>query len=150
LTLIDTDQDGRIRAPELIAAVRWAGALLKNPDDLLKGSPTLPLASINDSVPEGKLIASFASQVLGKSNADAVSVEEAGTAAQTFAAKPFNGDGILPVESASDDATKAIINEIIVCLGADIDASGKPGVSQTKVDQFFADAVAYSEWWKKA
>ena len=36
LELIDTDKDGRIRAPELINAVKWAGALLKNPDDLLK------------------------------------------------------------------------------------------------------------------
>ena len=35
LALIDTDKDGRIRAPELISAVKWAGACLKNPDDLL-------------------------------------------------------------------------------------------------------------------
>ena len=35
LALIDTDKDGRIRAPELIAACKWAGELLKNPDDLL-------------------------------------------------------------------------------------------------------------------
>lgn len=31
LALIDTDRDGRIRAPELIAAVKWATNLLKNP-----------------------------------------------------------------------------------------------------------------------
>ena len=45
LALIDTDKDGRVRAPELIAAVKWAGGLLKNPDDLLKGSPTLRVAA---------------------------------------------------------------------------------------------------------
>lgn len=38
--LIDTDKDGRIRAPELIAAVKWAGSMLKNPDDLVKGGET--------------------------------------------------------------------------------------------------------------
>ena len=27
--LIDTDKDGRIRVPELIAAVKWAGSMLK-------------------------------------------------------------------------------------------------------------------------
>ena len=27
--LIDSDHDGRIRAPEVIAAVKWAGALLR-------------------------------------------------------------------------------------------------------------------------
>src|SRR3982751_563725 len=51
LDLIDTDKDGRVRAPELIAAAKWAGGLLKNPDDLLKGSPTLSVAAIDDLVP---------------------------------------------------------------------------------------------------
>jgi hypothetical protein len=150
LALIDTDKDGRVRVPELIAAAKWAGGLLKNPDDLLKGSPTLRPAAINDATPEGKLIANFARQVLGKTDTGEVTFEEAATAAQTFAAKPFNGDGIVPADSASDDATKAVIADIINCVGADTDASGKPGVSQARVDQFFAAAAACSDWWKKA
>ncbi|MFS8083845.1 MAG: hypothetical protein ACMG51_10360, partial [Ginsengibacter sp.] len=150
LALIDSDKDGRIRVPELITAAKWAANLMKNPDDLLQGSPTLQPSAINDAIPEGKLIASFARQVLGKADAGEVTFDEAGTAAQTFAAKPFNGDGIVPVNSAGDDATKAVITDIINCLGADADTSGKPGVGQAKVDQFFADAAAYSDWWKKA
>ena len=148
--MIDTDKDGRVRAPELIAAVKWAGGLLKNADDLLKGSPTLRPAALNEATPEGKVMVGFAKQVLGKADTAEITVDEAGTAAQTFAAKPFNGDGIVPADSASDDATKAVINDIIACLGADTDASGKPGVGQAKVTQFFADAAAYSDWWKKA
>ena len=150
LALIDTDKDGRVRVPELIAAAKWAGGLMKNPDDLLNGSPTLRPSAINDATPEGKLIANFARQVLGKSDTDEVTFDEAAAAAQTFAAKPFNGDGIVPADSASDDATRAVIADIITCLGADTDASGKPGVSQAKVDRFFSDAAAYSDWWKKA
>jgi hypothetical protein len=150
LALIDTDKDGRVRAPELIAAVKWAGGLLKNPDDLLKGAPTLRLAAVNAAAPEGKLIAAFARQVLGKTETTEITIDEAAAAAQTFAAKPFNGDGIVPADSAGDDATKAVINDIITCLGGDADASGKSGVSQAKVDQFFAEASAYSDWWKKA
>jgi hypothetical protein len=150
LALIDTDKDGRIRASELIAAVKWAGGLLKNPDDLLKGSPTLRPAAINDANPEGKLIANFARQVLGKADDGEITIDEAASAAQTFAAKPFNGDGVLPADSVADDATKAVIADIITCLGADNDVSGKPGISQAKVDRFFADAAAFSDWWKKA
>ncbi len=149
LSLIDTDQDGRIRAPELIAAVKWIGGLLNNPDDLLKGSSTLRLAAINDSTVEGKIIVAFARQILGKGDADAISIEEAGAAAQTFAAKSFNGDGIVTTDSAGDEATKTVINDVIACLGADPDASGKPGVGQPKVDLFFTEATAYSDWWKK-
>ncbi|MFB3045289.1 MAG: hypothetical protein ACE10A_03115, partial [Acidiferrobacterales bacterium] len=32
LALIDTDGDGRIRVPEVIAAVQWAGTVLRDPD----------------------------------------------------------------------------------------------------------------------
>jgi hypothetical protein len=150
LALIDTDKDGRVRAPELIAAVKWAGGLLKNPDDLLKGAPTLRVAAISDSTAEGQVIVNFARRVLGKTDTGEISLDEAAGAAATFAAKPFNGDGIVPADSAADDLTKGVINDIIGCLGADTDASAKPGVSQAKVDQFFTEAAAYSDWWKKA
>src|SRR3954471_1949064 len=56
LQLIDTDKDGRIRAPEIIAAAKWAVSMLKNPDDLTKSSPSLALDQINDATPEGKTI----------------------------------------------------------------------------------------------
>src|SRR5512137_2944552 len=49
LTLIDTDKDGRIRVPELIAAAKWAGSCLKDPDDLLKGSATLCPVAVNSA-----------------------------------------------------------------------------------------------------
>jgi hypothetical protein len=150
LSLIDTDKDGRIRAPELIAAVKWAGALLKNPEELMKGSPALALSAINDSTPEGSLLLKFAKQVLGKNDSDQITVEEASSAAKTFAGKPFNGDGVVPADSAVAPLTKLLINDIIACVGADADASGKPGVGQAKVDQFFTEAAAFSDWWKGA
>src|SRR5215467_5161594 len=54
LDLIDSDKDGRIRPPELLAVTRWACRSLRNPDDLLRGSPSLSLEAINDATPEGK------------------------------------------------------------------------------------------------
>jgi hypothetical protein len=153
LDLIDTDKDGRIRAPEIIAAVKWAAAMLKNPDDLIKGAPALPLAAINDATPEGKCLLASARQILanlGKKDAAALSVDDTSDTTKIFAQTKFNGDGIVPVESAEDAATQAVIADIIACLGADTDRSGKPGVSQAKVDQFFADAAAFSDWHKKS
>ena len=43
-----------MRAPELIAAVQWAGSLLKDPDELIKAGPSLPLAAINDATPKAR------------------------------------------------------------------------------------------------
>jgi hypothetical protein len=152
LAFIDTDKDGRVRAPELIAAVKWAGNCLKNPDDLLKSSPSLPLEAINDATPEGKQLLASARHILtslGKKDS-AITLEDTADTVKIFAQTQFNGDGIIPVESAPDDATKAVIADIIACFGSELDRSGKPGINQARVDQFFAESQAYSDWWKKA
>jgi hypothetical protein len=152
LDLIDTDKDGRIRAPEIIAAVKWACSMLRNPDELLRPHAALEVSSINDATPEGKQLLASAKQLLanlGKEDATAITLEDTTDTVRIFAATQFNGDGIVPADSASDDATKAVLNDIIACLGSESDRSGKPGVSQAKVDAFFAEAAAYSDWWKK-
>ncbi len=152
LALIDTDKDGRIRVPELIAAVKWAGTCLKNPDSLLKGSLELPLDAINDATPEGKAVLASARRILShldKKDATVITLQETSDTARIFAHR-FNGDGIIPADSAEDEETRGVIKDIIDCLGPEVDRSGKPGVNQAKIDKFFADAQAFSDWWKQA
>ncbi len=151
--LIDTDKDGRIRARELIQAIQWAGGLLKNADDLVKGSPTLPLAAINDASPEGKAVLASARQILsnlGKKDAAAIGLDEVADTAKIFAQTLFNGDGIVPAEAAADDATKAVLAEVIACVGSVQDRSGKPGVNADLAGKFFAEATAFDAWNQKA
>ena len=54
LALIDSDKDGRIRVPELLAAIRWSALYLKDTATLLHGSDALPLAELNDPTPQGR------------------------------------------------------------------------------------------------
>lgn len=153
LSLIDTDKDGRIRAPDVIAAVKWACDFLKNPDDLLKSEPKVNLTSINDATPEGKQLLASARQILvnlGKADATAISIEDTADKGRIFAKTRFNGDGILPPESADDEATAGIIKDIIACLGSEMDRSGRPGLNQARVDQFFTEAKAVSDWLQSA
>src|SRR5215207_7100355 len=56
LDLIDTDKDGRVRAPDVIAAVKWTTSLLKDAGEVLKGAAALPLSAINDATAEGKQV----------------------------------------------------------------------------------------------
>ena len=103
LDLIDTDQDGRIRVPEVIAAGKWACANLRNPDDLVKGGDGLPLSAINDSTPEGKQLLASARQILtnlGRADAATITIEEAADTARIFAQTKFNGDGVVAADSA--------------------------------------------------
>src|SRR3974390_2694828 len=76
LALIDTDKDGRIRVPELIAATKWVCGLLKKPKYLLKSPPPLPLSAINDATPEGKQLLASAKRILAtlKKEADAITL----------------------------------------------------------------------------
>jgi hypothetical protein len=153
LGLIDTDNDGRIRAPELIAAVKFAGHHLKDADDLLKQESSLPLASIDDSTPEGKTLLSSARQILrnlGRPDADALSCDDFADSAKIFADTKLNGDGIVTELSSDDEAVRTLIRDIIETHGEKLDRSGKPGVSAEEADAFFKEVDAFAEWMRKA
>lgn len=152
LALIDDDHDGRIRAPELIRAVQWIGRLLKDPDDLLKHSDTVALDAINDATTEGQTLLASARLILanlGKPDAPALSLADLADTRRILASTAFNGDGIIVAESAEDEVTRALIGDIIGCLGAETDRSGRPGVSQARVDQFYAECAAWEAWLKQ-
>ena len=126
---------------------------MKDPNDLLKSSPTLSLDAISDANPEGQQLLASARQVLAtlkKADGAAITVDDAAQVTEKFVETVLNGDGIIIAETAADDTTRAVIKDIIACAGADTDRSGKPGISQARVEQFFADAQAFSDWYKKA
>lgn len=153
LDLIDSDHDGRIRAPDILAAVAWAEPLLKNPDDLTKGSTVLALDAISEETPEGRQVLASARTILkllGKADATEISLEDAAHIEQIFDGSAFNGDGVVPVEAAEDDDARVTLAQIIDCMGAVADRSGRPGVSQETADRFFAEAASYAAWHDEA
>jgi hypothetical protein len=153
LDLIDTDGDGRVRPPELIAAAEFATASLKRPDDLLKGEDGLPLEAIQDGTPQGRALAASARQILnniGKGEASAITVADASDRTRIFAGSAYNGDGVITELSAPDDSGKALIREIMDCVGSVPDLSGLPGVGKAQIDAFFAEAEAYAAWREEA
>ncbi len=149
LDLIDTDEDGRIRVPEVLGAVRWLKDVLKSTDTLLAGGDAVPLAAIQDQTEAGKAILAGARHILtslGKANAEQIALADITATEKIFDAKNFNGDGIVPADSAPDDATKAAIEDVIATCGSKGDRSGKPGVDRELVEAFFADAAALAAW----
>ncbi|MFH1810038.1 MAG: hypothetical protein ABIJ09_14930 [Pseudomonadota bacterium] len=154
LEWLDSDHDGRVRVPEVIAAAKWAGSMLKDPDRLCRGDAELPLDSIDDSKPEGQHLRAASRQILralGKTEAKAISADDTAERVKALADTLFNGDGIVPAAAAGDDdATRQAIQDILDTVGGELDRGGASGVSQVAIDRFFGDAKAYSDWWKLA
>src|SRR5437868_8119648 len=132
LELIDADNDGRIRAPDIIAAVKWAMANLKDPEILLKPADALPLSAINDANEEGRRLLGSARQILFSLGKETTVITAADTAdtAKVFSATKFNGDGIVPVDATDDPRVQQVIKDIIDCGGPELDRTGNPGISQ--------------------
>jgi len=149
LQLLDSDKDGRLRATEILAACQWVKVIFKEPSELLKGSDSVPLASINDANAAGAELLSASKRILrnlGKESASAITLTEVDDTTKIFFATKFNGDGVITVDAAPDEATRKVIEEIISAEGSVLDRSNKPGVNQEKLDLFMADAAHLVAW----
>ena len=149
LAMIDTDQDGRVRAPEVLAAVDWSRKVFKTLDLLFERGDTVPLGQLDGSTEEGKAVLASAKRILadqGKRAAKEIGLSDVMAMEQVFAATRFNGDGIVPAESAEDEAARDAIEQVIAALGSRPDRSGRPGVDRALVDAFFEQASALLSW----
>jgi hypothetical protein len=149
LSMIDSDKDGRVRAPELIAAVKFACLYLKQPGALIKGEKCLPLSAINDETAEGKVLLASAQQVLvnlGKKNDKAISADDLTDPARIFDKTPFNGDGVITELSAEDPFVISVIKDVVDCIGSVMDRAGLAGVNEKLVTEFFEELHAYADW----
>jgi hypothetical protein len=148
LALIDTDGDGRIRVPELLAAIAWARPYFKDLGVLLTGRDTLNLDAFAPT-PEGQSASASAQRILaslGKSTATAISLAEASDTNKLYAAARLNGDGIITPATPEDPAFAAVLVDILATLGGTPDRSGLPGIDLARTDTFFAAVTAHLEW----
>ncbi len=115
LAFVDSDADGQIRPPELIAAVQWAGARLKDVDVLAQQLPGVPLAAIRDDDEEGLAIAQAARELLadiggndGMVTVDAARLAQTRQAARALAAWQAAGAQARPLGDATEAAHAAL------------------------------------------
>jgi hypothetical protein len=149
LKLIDYDNDGRVRVPEIIEAADWISGVIKNHDEILESRKSMPLGSINDENEEGKILLASAKRILmnlGTPEKEDLTVAETSDTVRIFAGTRFNGDGIITVGSTDDESLKKRIGEIILCCGSINDRSGNPGVDSRLIENFYNSCRNYSEW----
>ncbi len=153
LAMLDTDRDGQVRVPEILAATKWISSVLVRMDSFLAGSNALSLQAIDGSQAEGQQLLASAKQLLsylGKPEAESVSIEDVTNTETLLHDSKFNGDGIIAEHAGEDEAMQKLIAEIMACVGSEQDRSGLPGISQERLDAFFTAAELYADWWKQA
>lgn len=149
LALMDLDADGRVRAPEVVAAGRWCAERLRDLDGLTRRTDRVALAAIDDTTEAGAELLAAARRVVsatGRTEADAVTLVDVESTATAFAAQRLNGDGVVPAESAEDEALAAVIAEVVGALGGVEDRSGATGVDADTVTRFFEAAAERVAW----
>lgn len=148
LDYIDIDKDGRIRAPELLEAVRWSLSLLKDKSVLLSGDG-LPLLAIDAGTESGRKLVTGAGELLsrlGRGEATVVTAVDTEDLAKVFPPVMPNGDGIVPAAMATAPGLAEAINDILACTGSETDRSGDAGVTEALIRQFFTDLALVTDW----
>ena len=111
LSLIDSDNDGHMRAPELLAAIDWAAARLNDPGILAQQLDGVPLAAIRDDEANAPLLVA-ARGLLGDGQSlisvYAASAAEADYAARALAAWEAAGSAAKPLGEATEAACAAV------------------------------------------
>ena len=149
LDLIDSDNDARVHANEVLGAIGWAGRLLRNPDLLVEGGNSLALGEIDDATEEGQQVLASAHYILknlGKPEAASISLADMADIEKFVAGLEFNGDGVIAAARIADASLRATIDDIIKCRGPVADLSGEPGINQEISDAFFTEVAAWLDW----
>lgn len=151
MTMLDTNGDGKIHIEEVVAASKWLTSVINDPELLLKREAFIPFTAFNTSNEEGLHLLETSKQILENLGLEKneISVADVSDSIAIFAKTRFNGDGIITENSADDEALKALIKNIIDCMGGVTDRSGDPGIDTDKIEAFYT-ALADFKAWKEA
>lgn len=150
LELLDTDKNGRVRVPEILAAVDYIKKYFKRPEVIMTSGDAIPLDALSDeALPCGYSPAASAKSVLGilgKPNTNEISLADVSVNDKLFSPTVLNGDGVLPPDAVKDETAAAVIKDIVACTGGSDDISGAKGTTRGQFEGFFNDLRAVKDW----
>ncbi|NUF50028.1 MerC domain-containing protein [Gilliamella sp. ESL0250] len=152
LALLDSDNDGRIRIPDILDAISWTRDKIISFDSILKMNETLPLSQINTSTPSGKKLSVTADSILAslnKSQLDYLTQDDIQQCIKINADKLYNGDLIFPASSELSPDMQAFIQTAIKTTGAQKDMSGQNGIDLNIATTFVDNLKTWLQWQTK-
>lgn len=150
LALLDIDKSGRVRVPEILAAVDYIKKYFKSPEIIMNGGDVLPL----DVLSEENFACGYSAldsakavlKILGKPDATEISLADLNAGDKLFAPDVINGDGVLPPNAVKNEAAAAVVSDIVNCTGGTADISGAMGITRAQFESFFESLRAMQSW----
>jgi hypothetical protein len=137
LDLLDTDGNGRIRAEELKAAVRWTRAMLEDTRGCDEGSSSLELRWLSEEAAALKQSAELVKEALDLPG-EKISLEDVRNSEKELRARGRNGDGIVAPEHMPREELAALARRILEVLPGATNRAGKTGVDAATLEAFRA------------
>ena len=153
LKLIDVDGDGRIRAPEVLAAVKFAAERLKSLDLLVKPSADLALSDIAADHARSARVLLAARRILSVlADPMPLPCRSPISRLRTRRLGPQSSmvTGLSARSPRRNPAVQALVTDILTCVDAVKDRWEKPGLNAETLDAFVAEAQAFDKWWSRA
>ena len=152
LAMMDYDNDGKIRVPEVVETAEWLTSVLKTNDLLFAQKGEIRLSDIDETTDNGKRVLASAKRILNNlgKDGDTLTIADTADSIAIFAKTKFNGDGVITANSTDDADLKSVIEACIKTVGSTDDRSGEAGVTAEQIEAFYAACADFDAWQKAA
>ncbi len=148
LSLLDSDQDGRLRAEEVKDGIRFLLSQLTDYSGIPQGSSRLPLSAINRETEVGNRIFTSATKVLKRleSTEDHIDLAQVRGIQEEVLKGGLDQAGIVLSEAAEDDNTACCMKDILGSVGGREHYNGTMGIDRKSMECFFSQCRLYLDW----
>lgn len=136
LTLLDADNNGRIRSEELREAVDWCAERLEDTKGCDEGSDTLVLERLSKAAAPLRSAAELVLRYLDVEKKSSLTLEQLRNCEKPLRDKGLNGDGIVAPETIKDEALAALAKTVLECLAGKSNRAGKTGYDKALLEEF--------------
>ena len=142
IAVLDSDSDGFIRPPEILAAADWMASQLSDLSLLMEEGDTVPLVSIKDDTLRAS--ARWLLDHIKKNDAQEISIADIETQKKFFNAHTPDCNAAVPVDGSDDDKLKQIINSAVASSIAN--GTLEDGLQQRIQQDLMSDAQVFLAW----
>ncbi len=141
-TALDADHDGRVRVPEVLAAVEWLKPRLSSFDVLFTAADGLSAADLATESEAAKPLSQLFARLAPEGK---LTPETIAKAFADFRAAAANGDGVVPV-GVVDSKYQPIGEAMLAVTGGKPAADGSAGLAAESSEAFLKALEAYKAW----